>query len=420
MGVTRRIREGLAAATCTLIGIAPAHADPVDVDAAVMFYSEIDRVSLVEGVVNLSSALDDRRTLSGRLVFDALTGASANGAIPSSRPQTFTSPSGESSYRVQPGDTPLDGSFHDTRLAFAGSLEQQLARLTRITGGAEFSVERDYLSAGVNALLAQDLNERNTTLSAGVSFAHDTIRPEGRIPLPFAPMVHAGVPQPRFGTSTGKDLVDLLAGVTQVLSPAMLFQVNYSRVQVSGYQTDPYKIISVTSATPGPDLGEPISNLYEKRPEKRTKQSVYSKLKRSLGQNVVDLSYRHLWDDWGIRSHTVNLEVHTPFGHDRFLEPSARFYHQKEADFYSRFLAAGAPLPDFASADYRLGTFDAITIALEYGGRLARERTFNVRLGYYLQMGDSSPPEAIGVQREFDLFPNVGALFGEITYGFGK
>ena len=420
MGATRRIREGLAAAACTLIGAGAAHARTVDVDTALLFYSEFDRVSLAEGVVNLSKVLDEHRTLSGRVVFDALTGASANGALPSDRAQTFTSPSGESSYTVQPGDTPLDKSFRDTRIAFSGNLQQQLDRLTLLTTGAEFSTELDYQSIGINALLARDFFKRNTTLSAGLSLAHDTNRPQGGIPVAFARMAPAGFAQPRNGESDGKNLFDVLAGVTQVLSPSMLVQVNYSRGHVSGYQTDPYKVVSVAESTPGPDLGRPVQTLYERRPDRRTKQSVYGKLKRSVGEGAVDLSYRYLWDDWGIRSQTVELLVHAPLGPNRFLEPSVRYYHQKKADFYRRSLLSGAALPDFASADYRLGTFDAVTAALQFGGSLERDRSFNVRLGYYLQMGDNSPPEAIGVQRGLDLFPNVGALFGELTYGFGK
>jgi len=71
-----------------------------------------------------------------KLVLDSLTGASANGAVPATMVQTFTTPSGGggcddddedgggSAYKVAPNETPLDDSFEDTRISYSSNWEK--------------------------------------------------------------------------------------------------------------------------------------------------------------------------------------------------------------------------------------------------------------------------------------------------------
>ncbi len=72
--------------------------------------------------------------------------------------------------------------------------------------------------------------------------------------------------------SDTKDVLSVVAGVTQVLRPNWLVQLNYSYGSVKGYQTDPYRLLSVVD----PVSGAPQSYLYEARPDSRTRQSVIS------------------------------------------------------------------------------------------------------------------------------------------------
>ena len=55
--------------------------------------------------------------------------------------------------------------------------------------GIHLSKEYDYLSIAVNGSLAKDFNHKNTTVSAGVSLAFDTIDPETGRPIAFSKMV---------------------------------------------------------------------------------------------------------------------------------------------------------------------------------------------------------------------------------------
>jgi len=118
-----------------------------------------------------------------------LTGASPSGATPAGVVQTFTSPSGNSQYAVAPGAQALDTSFLDTRTAVTASWEMPVTRLALLSVGASLSDEYDYTHTGVNARLARDFNNRNTTLSFGVALANDTIEPVGGSPVALAPML---------------------------------------------------------------------------------------------------------------------------------------------------------------------------------------------------------------------------------------
>ncbi|MEW8507883.1 MAG: DUF3570 domain-containing protein [Candidatus Thiodiazotropha sp.] len=420
-----KIRTALTAATCSLLGVqgpdARAKEGDWDFDSAVLFYTEVDRVTAIEPVITAQRDFGDERKLNLKLVFDSLTGASANGATPSDQPQTFTKPSGEGSYTTDADETPLDDTFKDFRVAMSSQWDQPLARDYKTSFGANFSTEYDYLSVSLNASLSRDFNKRNTTISAGISVANDTISPDGDIPIPFSSMVidrgQSGFDQAFDATrEDGEDTkttVDLAFGLTQVVSQRTVMQLSYSISDVSGYLTDPFKIISVVGSD-----GRPVDYRYEHRPDTRLKQGLYWQVKHHHAGDIVDLSYRLYTDDWDVTSHTIDFRYRWIFDPDHFLEPHIRYYSQSEAEFYQRFFRQGESLPEFASADYRLGELTGITVGLKYGLKLAHEREMSLRMEYYLQSGESKDRNAPGILSEMDLFPDVEAIILQLSYNF--
>ncbi len=412
----KKIGGLLATATCVLLGNSSSATENSewDIDTAVLFYSEPDRVSAIEPVINLKKKFSEDNTLNLGLTLDTLTGASANGATATNQPQTFTRPSGNGSYTVQAGETPLDDTFKDTRVALSSSWEKQFNRLTRTTIGAAFSKEYDYTSFSVNGLLSRDFNQKNTTLQAGISFAKDQIDPVGGAPIPFASMAAPGQPQPKQTGARDKDTLDVLLGITQVLGHDTIGQLNYSLSRSSGYQTDPYKLLSVID----PVTGATQDYVYESRPEDRLKHSLYAGIKHHLASHdIIEASYRFYTDDWGIDSHTIDAKYRFDLGNERYLQPHLRFYDQTAADFYHLNLIDGEPRPENASADYRLGDFSAITAGLKFGMPLKNAGELSMRGEYYLQTG-SSNGQAIGAQQGQDLYPDVDAYIIQLNYSF--
>ncbi len=429
----------LAAATCTLLGTSAlepvqAQEDPGwDFNTSLLHYGENDdRVQDLSLKALIRRTFVDDRFLSVGLTLDSLTGASPNGALPQSVPQTFTRPSGRKTYSTAAGQLPLDDTFHDSRVAVTANWQQPLGRLYQFNVGASASKEFDYLHLGLNARISRDFNQRNTTLSAGFAVAQDELDPIGGTPTGLTLMLDAVDDDDDAGRRKGpaetKDIFDIVFGVTQVISRNLLMQVSYSYSDTSGYLTDPYKIISVVNGTtgdavpviPAPDNGPSHLNYFEHRPDSRAKHSLYTQGKYYMDSKVLDVSYRYMTDDWEIDSHTVDLRLRWPFGGDSYLEPHLRFYTQSAADFYRLSLTDGDPLPEYTSADHRLGDFDAITAGLKYGWKTSGGNDMNVRLELYTQSGDVPSSQLIGNQVGRDNYPDLQAIIFQFGYQFGK
>ena len=426
----RSIRATLTAITATLLGSsASAASGPGKLDTSLLIYSETDRVKTAEGVLDFTRTLSDQRSIGLRLTLDALTGASPNGATPSSHVQTFTAPSGGQSYVAPAGVLPLDDTFSDKRLALDGSLVESLDRITFLNVGGHLSLEHDYTSFGLNGGITRDFNRRNTTLGISLSYNHDIVSPIGGAPAPFAsmppPSVEGGGDGENEGEGTGagagegKDVVDVVFGITQVLDRNTLLRANYSLDRSSGYLNDPYKILSVVQDPNAAEPGEPVGYVYEKRPDARNEQSVFGELRRYIAGSTLDLSYRYFWDDWGIVSQAADVFLRLPVGHGHSLEPHFRWYHQSESDIHEYYLVDGQPLPKYASADSRLAEFDAYTYGLQYSLPLDLDSGLRFSAEYYTQKGARGPPDAIGILQQYDLFPPLDVIMVRLGYSHG-
>ena len=446
------IGAAVAAASCALIGTTASQRAGAqeqsgwDVQASTLYYGEADgRVQDVSAEALASKAIDEDRKVGIHVTVDALTGASPNGAAPSNQPQTFTRPSGQASYTTPAGELPLDDTFHDTRVAADVTWTQPFGRFTTVDLGGGASYEYDYRHLGINANIAREFNKRNTTLSAGLAFAADSVDPVGGVPTPFAALSAAGGEPDdadrvtalddegggdddgveggggEGGASESKTVTDALLGITQVVGPHTLLQFNYAFSDASGYLNDPYKMLSIVD----PVTGELASNatgdtglyLFEKRPDARAKQSLFGMIKQDIGGHVLEASYRYMTDDWGIDSQTLDLHLRFAMGGGHYLQPHVRYYTQSAADFYRTVLFDGEPLPEFASADYRLAALDGVTLGFKYGwpGKLG---DWSVRAELYQQTGQASPGSDVGVLRNLDLDPSMKAVIAQFSFKF--
>jgi hypothetical protein len=432
---SKKISATLATATCALLGgtlsaIVQAQEEPKwDFNTALLYYGEdADRIQDISLNAIVKRNYVDDRLLTLNLSVDSLTGATPSGAIRQNVPQTFTRPSGSSAYTVPAGELPLDDTFLDTRVALGASWQQPLGRLYSGTIGASFSQEYDYTHIGINGKLSRDFNNRNTTLSAGLALSFDSLDPVGGTPIPLSSMLDVGDVSNRTGNET-KEVIDLVFGISQVVTRNLLVQLNYSFSDNSGYLTDPYKIISLVDATTGDtvtrtpapgEAGPSHEFLFESRPDSRSKHSLYGEAKYYINGKVLNGSYRYMTDDWDIESHTVDVRLRWPIGGNAYLEPRVRFYSQTPAEFYSTSLVDGAALPAYASNDYRLGDFDAITAGLKFGWKTSGGNDMSVRLEMYQQRGSIPAGQLIGNQVGLVQYPDLDAIIAQFSYRFGK
>jgi hypothetical protein len=388
------------------------------VDSALAYYHEDGRIQAIEPVVDVAKVFADGRALNFNVTFDALSGASPNGALTSHDPQTFSSPSGKAAHRytTAPGQLPADSNYHDDRIAVGGNWTVPLGRLDQVTLGGKVSAEDDFFSATVNASIAHDFNEKNTTLSFGIDNEYDSIHPIGGAPVPGNDYAFA---EKQTGGKT-KDGVGLLLGVTQVMTRNWLSELNISVDRFQGYLNDPYKFSSIINGA-----GGTAGYDYESRPDQRTRKSAYWENRIAWDSRLSSaLSLRYMSDDWGVRSDTAQLHLRWSLSNrERYVEPTFRWYRQTAADFYSPFILETAKPPTgYESSDSRLGAFHALTYGVKYAQKLPglgsrAESELSVRAEYYQQTMSERGPVPAGLQG-LDLYPDLKAILVQIGWRF--
>jgi hypothetical protein len=239
----------------------------------------------------------------------------------------------------------------DTRIG--ASLEFN-ARLGRHLAAAQVSLssEDDYHSLGLALRDAVDFNNKNTALLFGGSVAHDRITAK------------------TLAADETKDTIEALIGVTQLIDAKTFFTINLSRGHVSGYLSDPYKVVELNGQI-----------VPERRPDSKDKTAILLLLSRYVEslRGSAELSYRWYDDSFGITANTYGAAWHQRLGQTFILSPSVRLYDQSAADFYALRFSGN---PEFYSSDYRVSPMQAFGYGLKlawlpvewFGADIAYER----------------------------------------------
>jgi len=426
-----QLRRRLIAASCALLTTSASRSQEAAVtgfvqdvikewqfESALAYYHEDGRMQAVEPIVSASRDYGDGGSIGLNFTFDALSGSSPNGALPSHAPQTFASPSAKSFntakhlYTTAPGSLPVDPNYSDSRVAVGADWTLPVSRLSRVTLGGKVSFEDDFYSGSVNVAFAHDFNDKNTTVSFGVNDESDIIQPIGNTPVPlsdYGAFAKEG--------NKSKNGVGALLGVTQVMTRTWLAELNFSVDRFSGYLDDPYKIVSVLDTG-----GNTTGYVYENRPDSRTRRSAYLENRVGWDRTSASVSLRYMTDTWGIHSDTAQVHFRwwSPT-RQQYVEPTVRWYRQSAADFFQPWLSS-ADVEDtkYVSADPRLADFHALTYGLKYGFGLGDKlhrpgSEFTVRLEYYQQTLDIRTPQPAALQG-LDLFPGLKAVL--VQFGF--
>jgi len=406
------LRDALHTAALALM-LVPATARAADaeskdqVDVTNLLYGETGRTQVVEPVVRFTHLFADNQSISAQFGIDVITGASPTGGLPSGTVQTRTSASGRTVTSTA-GEIPT-AAFSDQRAVLEADWTKPWGRFITSTVGGHYSREKDYQSTGISTKITTDLMRRLVTVTIGAGVDRDSVFPVGGTPDPLSDgVIVSHDPNPKKTTS-------FLFGVSRVLSRQWMMSATASRAAESGYLTEPYKIVSVMNAA-----GVPVSSLNEGRPDTRDRSSVLLGSVYHFTEDVLYSSYRYYWDTWDVRSHTIDVKYRHQIGTDTYFEPLVRLYTQSAASFYTAGLIQGRPLPQHASSDYRLGDLQSLTFGGTFGFRFEDyPGDWTVRAELIQQRGNSSPPNAIGIQQRFDLSPPLSIFALVFGYSFG-
>jgi Protein of unknown function (DUF3570) len=246
--------------------------------------------------------------------------------------------------------------MHDFRKAFDAKLTRYWDRST-LSVGASYSTEHDYVSRALSVSGTVSTEDNNRTWAYGIGLASDLINPVNNIVV-----------------DASKKTTEIMFGVTQVLTPQDIGQVNVTYARGRGYFNDPYKF---------DDL----------RPDARNQFALMGRWNHYFSSfNATSrLSYRLYKDNYGVNGHTVSAEWVQTLKNGWTLTPLLRLHSQSAANFYVDPSANGLPpnwsASTYHSADQRLSAFGARTLGMKVAKAIGNGWVVDLRYDLYRQQG---------------------------------
>jgi len=235
----------------------------------------------------------------------------------------------QASRPITPGIDPYE-DFVKVRDEIIGSVGYRGARASYY-----MSTESDYFAQMVTVGYSHEFMGDNLTLSGGLSYGWDEIRPLEDADTPgtadFLRTVHG----------------NLIA--TQIVSPTTVVRLGAEVNRVNGLQHDPYRNVYVAG-----------TNVPELHPAGRDRWDVFAHLSQYINnRSSVKLDYRYYSDDWGISSHTVGGKLSQYVGKSFVVRYRYRYYTQVPAYFFRDDYIQPGGIRGFQTGDYRLGDYGA-------------------------------------------------------------
>ena len=170
-------------------------------------------------------------------------------------------------------------------------------------------------------------------------------------------------------------------GVTQILTPTTLIDLNYGLTIQKGELGNTWNVVPLATNKLGPEL----------LPTERVRHAFVARVSQFLPWNgALHLYYRHYRDDWGLVAHSIEGELLQRILPSLYVGAVYRFHTQTGVDFFT-VLANPALL--LRTADSDLAPLDAYTI----GGKIVVDvpvrgeiRALHFDLGYerYVRTND--------------------------------
>ncbi|GAA3603642.1 DUF3570 domain-containing protein [Flavivirga amylovorans] len=291
---------------------------------------------------------------------------------------------------------------------------------------AAFATEYDYISTGFGGGYTKLFNEKNTELSIKGQVYLDAWQP--RYPTEIDSYIEAGESLNN-GFFNGVDILDqngsvinkngvnvwspfntalitdkarnsytLSLGFSQILSKHAQFSIFLDVVQQKGWLANPMQRVyfadranyyvgnasSIPSYTSrnNKDVFH-LADDIERLPDSRFKIPIGARFNYYINE-VVSLRtyYRYYFDDWGVNSHTLSLELPIKLSQGKFtLYPTYRFYNQTAADYFAPY-ETHISASEFYTSDYDLSKFNSnqYGLGLRYTDIFTKFKIFNLGL----------------------------------------
>ena len=267
-----------------------------------------------------------------------------------------------------------------------------------------FSAEYDYTSTGIGGSVTKLFNEKNTELTIGGQVYIDFWNP--KYPTELDSYLEAGrdlnngffqnidiLDQggniiDKSGNSgsiwnpenyslikdKGRNTYSLSVSFSQILSKRAQGAILFDLVQQQGWLANPMQRVYfadkanfyVGNASSIPNYTSPenkdvfhLADDIERLPDSRLKTPIGIRFNYFINEFLtVRTYYRYYFDNWGVTSHTANIELPIKIGSKFTLYPSFRYYTQTAADYFAPYNEI-LSTDEFYTSDYDLSAFDA-------------------------------------------------------------
>ena len=253
-------------------------------------------------------------------------------------------------------------SSGDTWLNATGTYSHSSDDRNRIWS-AKLSVsnEFDYFSFGFGGGYTWLFNEKNTELSLHGNIYLDTWYPVYPYELRPGNFSNSSAYNPVFTPFTNDKRNSYSAGfvLSQILSKRLQGSLAADYILQKGLLSTPFQRVYFKDFNPVYVDNFRLADDVERLPDSRYKVAFGGRLHYYINQVfVARFFYRYYFDEWGIESQTVNLELPVKISGSFTLYPSYRYYSQTAADYFAPY-AAHSSDEQYYTSDYDLSGFSA-------------------------------------------------------------
>ncbi len=256
-----------------------------------------------------------------------------------------------SSDKINP-NTLSSASHSDTRLypSFSWNMEN-LQKGSTIGAGVSLSSEYDYTSIGVHVDYAQKTKNRNGEFSAKGQVYLDKLK----YILPVE-LRTSGNPNSNNGegdnySSKSRNSYSGSLSYSQIVNTRLQLMFIADLVYQQGYLGLPFHRVYLQ--------GRPTTAVVENLPDTRMKIPLGFRANYFVGDKVILRSfYRYYTDDWGLSSHTVQLESSVKVSPFLSITPFYRYYTQTAVDYFAPYLTHKTT-DQYYTSNYDLSAFNS-------------------------------------------------------------
>ncbi len=357
-----------------------------------MQYSEANsRVEVNAPSIEVNKDLGVDYTLNAKLISDSVSGATpiyvdtSSGATGYSKRGTGITSSNTTKQNVD---------MTELRNYAAFSLVKRLENRDELTTSFSKSYESDYDSNTLSiGYLAWEDETKNRSYDIGLTYQLNEILIKDC--TQNAQCTNADAISGASAKETSS-MISTEIGMTQIIDTTSLAKASLFYSSEDGYLSNPYYNVVRNNNGTTADV------VAERRPDKRAAIGFNLKYIRAFSDTLsTKFKYKFYNDDWGINSHTLDINNYYKLNNKYTVGFGLRYYTQSQADFYSESTTYFTNQTN-ASHDDRLSSFNAITYKTSLDYKYNDKISYNIGFNMYKQSTDlSATYSSIGFKYKF-------------------